>query len=67
VGYGLDVRVTYNTAAALGQLLAADATGQVKAYTAGTTTYDAIVGRCTEPLGVAGAGTVARARIGPNL
>jgi len=67
VAYGFDLRVTYNTAAALGVILAADANGQVKAYTAGTTPFDQTVGRCTEPLGVAGAGTVARARIGPNL
>jgi hypothetical protein len=65
VAYGVDIRVTYNSAATFGVLLAADATGQVKTIGAGT--FDTVVGRCTEPLGVAGAGTVARARIGPNL
>lgn len=74
VAYGVDIRVTYNAAVAFGQLLAADATGQVKLYTvqggafsAGAGAPEFIVGRCTEPLGVAGAGTVARARIGPQL
>jgi hypothetical protein len=72
--YGADMRVTYNSAVAFGQLLAADATGQVKlyvvqggAFAAGAGAPELIVGRCTEPLGVAGAATVARARIGQLL
>jgi hypothetical protein len=65
VGYGIDIRVTYNTATAFGALLAADATGQVQTIAANV--FGTVVGRCTEPLGVAGAATVARARIGPLL
>jgi hypothetical protein len=65
VGYGIDLRVTYNTATAFGALLAADATGQVQTIAANV--FGTVVGRCTEPLGVAGAATVARARIGPLL
>lgn len=45
-------RLTYSVAAAFGDLLVADTAGKVKPYTAGTTTFDQIVGRCVEPLGV---------------
>lgn len=74
VMYGADMRVTYNAAVTFGSLLAADASGQVKGYTvqggafaAGAGAPEFIVGRCTEPLGVAGAATLARARIGQLL
>lgn len=63
VAHDVDIRVTYAGAATLGQLLVAAASGQVKAYTAASNTFDQIVGRCTEPAGVSGAGVVARARI----
>lgn len=63
VAYGpADVDLTYTGAAAFGELLVADANGAVKAYTAGTSTYDAVVARCTEPAGMSAAG-VGRARL----
>lgn len=63
VAYGpADVDLTYTGAAAFGELLVADANGAVKAYTAASDTYDAIVARCTEPAGMAAAG-VGRARL----
>lgn len=62
VARDVDVRVTYNAAANLGDPLVTTANGQVKPYTAGTSTFDQVIGRCTEPLGVA-AGAVGRARI----
>ncbi len=53
VAYGpADVDVTYTTAAAHGDLLVAAAAGAVAKYTAGTSTYDQIVGRCTAEGGV---------------
>lgn len=45
-------RLTYSVAAAFGDWLVADTAGKVKPYTAGTTTFDLIVGRCVEPAGV---------------
>lgn len=56
-----DVAVAYRgvfklTAAAncsFGDLLVAAADGQVTPYTSGTTTYDAVVGRCVDPAGIA--------------
>lgn len=57
VGYGPGTYdLTYSAACAFGELVVADANGAVKPYTAGTSTFDAVVGRCTEPAGVASAG-----------
>jgi hypothetical protein len=50
------INVTYTGAANFGELLVAGASGQVTAYTAGTSTYDTVVGRCVQPGGVAAAG-----------
>lgn len=60
-----DVRVTYSAAANFGDLLVSAANGQVVSLggTAAATDARQIIGRCTEPLGVSGAGVVARARI----
>lgn len=65
----VDVRVTYNIAANFGDLLVSAANGQVSPVTAvstptpgDVTNTRAIIGRCTEPLGVT-AGAVGRARI----
>jgi hypothetical protein len=53
VAYGpCDIKVKYAANCAWGVLLVAAATGQVTPYTAGTSTHDQIVGRCTEPAGV---------------
>jgi len=58
---GVDIHVTYAAAATFGALLMAAANGQVTPFTG--TTYTQIVGRCTQPGGVAAGATVARARI----
>ena len=58
---GVDIHVTYAAAATFGALLMAAASGQVTPFTG--TTYSQIVGRCTQPGGVAAGATVARARI----
>jgi hypothetical protein len=64
VYYGdVDIPVTYTAACDFGVLLVAGAAGAVSPYVSGTTLYDQIVGRCTEPGGVPSAG-VYRARIG---
>lgn len=71
VANNVDIHVTYAATAAYGDLLVCAANGQVApvAAAAATPTADdvtntrAIVGRCTEPGGVTGAGVVARARI----
>jgi hypothetical protein len=64
VHHGCDISVTYAAAATFGQLLKAAATGQVTPWVSGTDTNPAtIVGRCTQPGGVAAGSTVARARI----
>lgn len=52
VEYGVDIDVTYTANCPPGKLLLAGAAGTVTPYTAGTTTYDAIVGRCSQPGGV---------------
>lgn len=67
----VDIHVTYAAAAAYGDLLVCAANGQVTPVTdaaatptgADVTATRGIVGRCTEPAGVSGAGVVARARI----
>ncbi|HMH89953.1 MAG TPA: hypothetical protein VK586_02585 [Streptosporangiaceae bacterium] len=64
VWHGVDIHVTYAAAATFGVLLKAAALGQVTPWVSGVDTNPAtIVGRCTQPGGVAGAATVARARI----
>lgn len=65
VAYRGVYRLTFDGAgsgAAFGALLVAGASGTVDAYTAGTSTYDAIVGKCVEPAG-ATAGNEARVRL----
>lgn len=42
----------FSVAATFGDLLVADAAGKVRPYTAGTSTYDQIIGRCVEPKNV---------------
>lgn len=56
-----DIRVTYAAAANFGALLMAAANGQVTPFTGST--YSQIVGRCTQPGGVAAGATVARMRL----
>lgn len=64
VHHGCDIHVTYAAAATFGQLLKAAASGQVTPWVSGTDTNAAtIIGRCTQPGGVAAGATVARARI----
>ncbi len=64
VFHGVDIRVTYAAAATFGQLLKAAASGQVTPWVSGTDTLPAtIVGRCTQPGGVASGSTPGRARI----
>lgn len=58
----VDIKVTYAGAGTFGQKLVAAANGQVTPYTAGTSTFDQIVGICTEPGGVA-AGAKGRMRL----
>jgi len=58
----VDIPVTYAGAATFGQKLVAAADGEVTPYTAGTSTFDQIVGVCTEPGGVA-AGAKGRIRL----
>lgn len=61
---GVDIHVTYAAAATFGVLLKAAANGQVTPWVSGTDTLPAtIVGRCTQPGGVAAGATVARMRI----
>jgi hypothetical protein len=61
---GVDTHVTYAATATFGQLLKAAASGQVTPWVDGTDTHPAyIIGRCTQPGGVAAGATVARARI----
>lgn len=55
--------MTYAAAANFGDLLIAAANGQVTTYTNATTsTYDKVIGRCVEPLGV-GVGASGRVRL----
>lgn len=64
VHHGCDINVTYAAAATFGQLLKSAASGQVTPWVDGTDTHPAyIIGRCTQPGGVAAGSTVARARI----
>jgi len=59
----VDIPVTYAAAATYGQRLKAAANGQVTPWvSASDTDYRLIIGRCTQPAGVA-AGAVGRARI----
>jgi hypothetical protein len=68
VHYGVDMQVLFSSTAAFGEFLVADAAGGVMSWSAATTpTVDQIIGKCTEPLGVAAGGTLARARIGSAL
>lgn len=63
VAYGpTDVDVKYASAAKPGDLLIAAASGQVTKYTAGTDTYDKIVGRCSAHAAVS-SGDVAAVRL----
>ncbi len=62
VSGGAEVPVTYAAPAAFGELLIAAANGQVTPAGAAPDART-IVGRCTEPNGVAGAGQVGLARI----
>lgn len=60
----VDIRVTYAAAAAFGILLKAAASGQVTPWVSGTDTNPAtIVGKCTQPGGVAAGATIGRMRI----
>lgn len=59
---GDEVKVTYTAAAAFGDALQAAALGQVTPVTVATADARSIVGRCTEPAGVA-AGAVGLMRI----
>jgi hypothetical protein len=61
--YNVDLPMLYSSACAFMEALVADNAGGVKAFTSGTSTYDMIVGVCTEPAGVAASGTRARAWI----
>lgn len=61
VYHGVDIPVTYAASCTFGALLMAAASGQVTPFTGST--YSQIVGRCTQPGGVAAGATVARARI----
>lgn len=63
VYHGCDMHVTYAAAATFGALLKSAATGQVTPWISGTDAAGLIVGRCTQPGGVASGSTVARARI----
>lgn len=45
-------RLWASAAIPFGSYVVADANGYVKAYTAGTSTYDQIVGKCVEPNGI---------------
>jgi len=64
VYHGVDMHVTYAAAAVFGVLLKVAALGQVTPWVSGVDTNAAlIVGRCTQPGGVAAGATVARARI----
>jgi|SRR5581483_8773578 len=63
VRHGEDCRVTYAAAATFGALLKSAANGQVTPWVSGTDAAGLIVGRCTQPGGVAAGATVARARI----
>lgn len=58
----METKAKYAANATLGQLLVAAATGQVTPYTAGTSTHDQIVGRCTQPEGVT-SGSYGRIRL----
>lgn len=64
--YTGDIRVVYAAAAAWGDLLVAAANGQVTPYAAPAdvtpSTYNQIIGRCSEPSGVT-AGATGRARL----
>ncbi len=64
VAHGCDMLVTYAASATFGQLLKTAASGQVTPWVDGSDTHPAyIIGRCTQPGGVASGSTVARARI----
>ena len=56
-----DVHVTYAAAATFGALLMTAASGQVTPFTGST--YSQIIGRCTQPGGVAAGATVGRMRL----
>lgn len=55
--------VTYAAAALFGARLKCAANGQVTPWISGTDAANLIIGVCTEPAGVAGGATVARAKI----
>jgi hypothetical protein len=65
VYHGADMHVTYAATATFGALLKSAATGQVTPWVSGTDAAGLIVGRCTQPGGVAvsAGGVVGRARI----
>lgn len=63
VHHGCDIRVTYAAAATFGALLKSAASGQVTPWVSGTDAAGLIVGRCTQPGGIAAGATVGRARI----
>lgn len=64
VHHGVDINVTYAAAATFGVLLKAAASGQVTPWVSGTDTNAAtIIGRCSQPGGIAAGATVGRARI----
>jgi hypothetical protein len=48
----VDINVQYAATAQFGELLVAAANGAVTPYTSGTSTFDKVVGRCTQPGGV---------------
>lgn len=52
VAYRGVFRLTAGSDLDFGELVVAKASGAVTAYTAGTSTFDAVVGRCVEPAGV---------------
>lgn len=64
VHYLTDIRVTYAAACTFGAALKAAANGQVTPWISGTDAANLIVGRCTQPGGIAAAATIGRARIG---
>jgi hypothetical protein len=59
----VDIRLTYAAAATFGALLKSAASGQVTPWISGSDAAGLIVGRCTQPGGVAAGATVGRARI----
>lgn len=63
VRHGEDCHLTYAAAATFGALLKSAASGQVTPWISGTDAAGLIVGRCTQPGGIAAGATVGRARI----